>query len=576
MKKLFALFIGLSLTPYCFSAVQKKTVKVYFNSAGYALSDPATRELNRLLQHVDPAVEYEIFVSGHTDDVGDSKYNKKLSQDRAKSVAQYLTKQGIPADNILIEHYGELKPEFPNYTEAQRRQNRRVEVTLHIYRFDNTGELQEALKNNTEQEFIINPVQRNVINGRKGVTLVFNRTSLVYEDGSPVTEPVTIQLNEALDFNSFVGYNLSTRSGDQMIESGGMFQLTATTQSGRKVKVNPNDPLVASVPTANRKNDMQVFVSNSNGTNWNTTGDTINGRPQLALAPIPERMTSNLILPQYVPDYTGKPEPPRKPRNFKAPAMPRKESYIKEPKWYQLNKSRVIEKGEMAYEAALSKYESRHTIYVRRAKRYEKGMGSYIEDTASYRHDLQAWEMNQDSLEANFERSDEYVNAHEAWRKDQDRLDRIYRCQMEEWQADKSEQIEKWAEKMDQLGTTNQSALQNYVFAVRSFGWINVDRFCDYKGERFAVILDDVDTTDEQVFVLYAKRNSLLSLQKMGNMYVQQGLPKEEQAKLFAFKVVDGKPQIYIRELNGGVHTSMEFRESSFREIKAILNQVGG
>lgn len=576
MKKLFALFIGLSLTPYCFSAVQKKTVKVYFESADFGLSDPATKELNRLLDYIDPNIEYEISVSGHTDDIGDSKYNKKLSQNRAKSVAQYLSKHGVPTDHVLIEHYGELKPEFPNYSEAQRQQNRRVEVTLHTYKFDNTRELQQALKNNTTQEFTINPVQRNVINGRKGVTVVFNRTSLVYEDGSPVTEPVTIKLNEALDFNSYVGYNLSTMSGDQMIESGGMFQLTATTKSGRKVLVNPNDPVVASVPTANRKNDMQVFVSQSDGSNWNTTGDTINGRPQLALAPIPERILSGLPLPQYYPDNSGKPVSPRKPRQFKAPAAPRKESFVKEPKWYQLNKKRVIEKGEMAYETAMSKYENRNTIYVRRTKRYEKGMVDYSQDTAAYRQELHAWENNMDSLEANFEKSEEYINAHEAWEKDQDRLDRIYRCQMEEWKADKSAQMDRWAEKMDKLGSASQSTLNNYVFAVKSFGWINVDRFCDYKGERFAVVVDDVDTTDEKVFVLFGERNSLLSLQKYGNMYTQKGLPIDEQTVLFAFKVEDGKPKIYMRKLDGGLHTSLEFRESSFKEIKSILDKAGG
>lgn len=50
-------------------------------------------------------------IIGHTDTVGDAKYNKKLSQRRAKTVASYLqNKKNIASNRLMIEAAGETHP----------------------------------------------------------------------------------------------------------------------------------------------------------------------------------------------------------------------------------------------------------------------------------------------------------------------------------------------------------------------------------------------------------------------------------------------------------------------------------
>ena len=71
-----------------------------------------------------------ISIYGHTDDVGEERYNQVLSQRRAQSVADYLVKGGVAAKRIVIIGYGESRPLADNASEEGRARNRRIELLL--------------------------------------------------------------------------------------------------------------------------------------------------------------------------------------------------------------------------------------------------------------------------------------------------------------------------------------------------------------------------------------------------------------------------------------------------------------
>ncbi len=70
-------------------------------------------------------------VTGHTDATGTPEYNQRLSEERARSVAQYLVAQGVAPHRLLDRGMGQSKPIAPNDTPAGRAQNRRVEIRIH-------------------------------------------------------------------------------------------------------------------------------------------------------------------------------------------------------------------------------------------------------------------------------------------------------------------------------------------------------------------------------------------------------------------------------------------------------------
>ncbi|MBC7458727.1 MAG: OmpA family protein [Bdellovibrionaceae bacterium] len=72
----------------------------------------------------------EIKVEGHTDSVGASDLNKKLSEDRANAVATYFKTNGFEKTPIAAEGYGFEKPIATNKSKNGRAQNRRVDIII--------------------------------------------------------------------------------------------------------------------------------------------------------------------------------------------------------------------------------------------------------------------------------------------------------------------------------------------------------------------------------------------------------------------------------------------------------------
>ena len=71
---------------------------------------------------------FKIELFGHTDNVGENKYNLQLSQKRADAVRKYFIEKGIPAADISALGQGETKPIESNDSEKGKAKNRRVEV----------------------------------------------------------------------------------------------------------------------------------------------------------------------------------------------------------------------------------------------------------------------------------------------------------------------------------------------------------------------------------------------------------------------------------------------------------------
>ncbi len=87
-------------------------------------------QLDLMIQMMKDNPTMEIELGGHTDSVGNSRLNKKLSQERVDVVVNYFIDNGIEAKRLTGKGYGGSKPIASNNTEATRRLNRRVEFTV--------------------------------------------------------------------------------------------------------------------------------------------------------------------------------------------------------------------------------------------------------------------------------------------------------------------------------------------------------------------------------------------------------------------------------------------------------------
>ncbi len=86
--------------------------------------------LNTLAGYLSNNQQYTLQINGYTDNTGDEDFNKKLSTERAKAVANYLIEKGINSNRISLTGYGSSNPIADNNTPQGRHKNRRVEIFL--------------------------------------------------------------------------------------------------------------------------------------------------------------------------------------------------------------------------------------------------------------------------------------------------------------------------------------------------------------------------------------------------------------------------------------------------------------
>jgi outer membrane protein OmpA-like peptidoglycan-associated protein len=75
--------------------------------------------------------ELRLYILGHTDTVGDTDSNRKLSLERARSIAAYLRKRGLKLP-IFYEGLGEQSPRVATQDETDEAANRRAEYILAV------------------------------------------------------------------------------------------------------------------------------------------------------------------------------------------------------------------------------------------------------------------------------------------------------------------------------------------------------------------------------------------------------------------------------------------------------------
>src|SRR5204863_565878 len=83
---------------------------VFFDFDKWDLRPESFVELDRVVKLLNDNPAIEIEMSAHTDSRGSDDYNFKLSDNRAKSVMDYIVSKGIAQSRITSQGYGETKP----------------------------------------------------------------------------------------------------------------------------------------------------------------------------------------------------------------------------------------------------------------------------------------------------------------------------------------------------------------------------------------------------------------------------------------------------------------------------------
>ncbi|MES2622021.1 MAG: OmpA family protein [Bacteroidota bacterium] len=110
----------------------KKVVlnNLFFEPEQYTLTESSNTELEIITKLLNKNTSLTIEIEGHTDNTGSDDFNKKLSENRAKSVYNALVSKGVAAERLSYKGYASSQPIAPNTSPEGRAKNRRTEFVV--------------------------------------------------------------------------------------------------------------------------------------------------------------------------------------------------------------------------------------------------------------------------------------------------------------------------------------------------------------------------------------------------------------------------------------------------------------
>jgi hypothetical protein len=386
LNKILTLLVLIVISFEVFAQSQEFNYKVFFNVDESKLDEQDHLVLNQLLSDLKNQPYYEITLTAHTDFNASYLYNEALSKRRALSVEDYLVSKGLKKEFFNIKWQGEMMPASSNLTLEGKAQNRRVEIKVIKKTLNNTQDLIQEIKPQYLQSFNLNKQGNTIISSENGMTITVPENAFTTKDGKTVPQDqVVLKLEEFHQPMDFIFNKLSTISDGKMLESGGMFKITAEFNK-QELLLRNDKKLDVEMPSKNIKPNMNVFTGkeNSNGVmEWQLRKETF-GLKNNKIKPIecPVVMDENILKSLYYPQdlkpieltykytYSGIASKPQMPKE------PRYSSYPSESQMFTWLERMTLSKSEreIRYKRECDKIDSKN---LKRKDRYEQKMNAY-------------------------------------------------------------------------------------------------------------------------------------------------------------------------------------------------------
>jgi outer membrane protein OmpA-like peptidoglycan-associated protein len=105
---------------------------INFERAKADLTPDSTQTLKNLAEVANECPAFSIEIEGHTDAEGTDERNQRLSDRRARAVADFLARNGVDSKRLTTIGYGATRPIADNSTAEGRAKNRRIEFNVKV------------------------------------------------------------------------------------------------------------------------------------------------------------------------------------------------------------------------------------------------------------------------------------------------------------------------------------------------------------------------------------------------------------------------------------------------------------
>lgn len=555
-----------------------KTTTVYFDSDQHVLTEESRQILLQFLDEIKLHGDCEFQIHGHTDHQGDHAYNDALSTRRAAEVIAFLENQGIETALLFSEAYGKKQLLSRSYSAEAMKLNRRVDITFKRFYFDNAEELLTELARSTQNSFELESHTDHTLTCSRGSRIFIPGQAFLDSSGAAYTGVVHVEVVEALDFHDFIVNGLRTESDGVPLQTGGMMQIQAFAEDGTPLLLAEGSSLSVGLPANGMRMDNMSLFTSDNGQNWQPTGQptllTMRSIPNER----PEYSRVTVSFPKFVYDI---PEPlyPAEPRHPIKPTPPRRESYNREAKWYELfSKSAIAMQNERRYQNAVDNYHDKMEHYGKAVEQYKERVKKYPSHLAAYKENHAEWVKNRKEAEVNF-RKTEWREALEVYNMLNDLQREKYVAEYAVWDSLRQEANKEYYEKMARLGFPKGSNPNQYIFEETGLGWINCDRFYNVPQNELEPV--SVQVPDEghgaKVLLILPDSKSVMGMApRKGGLFASNPVPRKEKHHVVAYRITEGAIQVAHAPIDLDKPATLEYSDMNLNDFRQFLKELQG
>ena len=609
--KTIHLLLSIFLFPCLFATEQEDQLNLYFESDQFQLTQSHREMIDSFLSKLDLQGDYEFIVTGHTDAEGSQVYNYELSRRRAESIGVFFEDSGLHESNFSLFYRGEMEPLIKDsfsHEEDNSARNRRVEIVYSKYHFETIEDVLDQLKKGDLSVFHFDQSFQQILKGKKGSIFQIPANSFVNANGEFVRK-VRLEVKEALDYADFIEDGLETRSGSAQLVSGGMLKIQAFTSKGEALELQENKRIQIAVPARTAQAGMSLFTSKG-GKDWQDTEEGVKTTlsrfhskprpvcPCTSLKNAPQFYWKKWKKPRYQVDEDSKPRKPSEPIHPKKPKRPNPKAYTVHPKWYQLkSKSKQRAQAAKRYLQAKQRYDAEMDAFLKAYPAFQIECDAYTEKLNKYIRDLAVWQRNEAERKRTFEKRIVPEN-YSSWRLNQEGERQKYDERFAIWSKENSDSLaictnyynralQAWKQEDDSLrniyfdqlealGIAPSEADQNYLIRNARLGWINIDRFQKFVGQRSDLVVKRKNRTRQERFiVLFEDIKSCMQMQLEGDYAILRSFPIGEEASIFAYKIENGSIYLAEHEIVDVKAINLSYRPVRFKEFRELLNNLG-
>jgi len=257
MKKLILISLFTTLAILTFS--QTFTVNFEFDK-----SQPNDKSIISLTELIKTNKPKELNLTGFADTVGTVDYNKLLVQKRLDAVA-----------NALLKLDETIKIEKINFGEEKSTSNdskfRKVDIS-----FPQTTYREKESNYKKPQSFMIDNMRDTIIECSGGTKIkIPHHTLIIKNTKSTPIGLVKLEITEYYAVHEMIDANLSTQSGNEILETGGMLYMQATFNE-KECVIKDNSSIKIHFKEITESDSMQIFTGNEteNGIDWELINDS--------------------------------------------------------------------------------------------------------------------------------------------------------------------------------------------------------------------------------------------------------------------------------------------------------------